>query len=67
MPSVTGVTRLQALVRRDLSSTMITDGAARLRVEACALGRFFCSANEWTRVAPPHARLPVAGSLPSGP
>jgi hypothetical protein len=31
-------------------STMTMKGVNRLRVEACALGRFFCSGNDWTRI-----------------
>ena len=29
---------------------MVMRGANSLRVEACALGRFFCSGNVWTRI-----------------
>jgi uncharacterized protein (DUF2147 family) len=32
---------------------MTMKGANTLRVEACALGRFFCSGNDWTRIEPP--------------
>jgi uncharacterized protein (DUF2147 family) len=31
-------------------STMTMKGVNTLRVEACALGRFFCSGNDWTRI-----------------
>jgi uncharacterized protein (DUF2147 family) len=31
-------------------STMTMKGINTLRVEACALGRFFCSGNDWTRI-----------------
>lgn len=31
-------------------STMTLKGINTLRVEACALGRFFCSGNDWTRI-----------------
>jgi uncharacterized protein (DUF2147 family) len=31
-------------------ATMTMKGANRLRVEACALGRFLCSDNDWTRI-----------------
>jgi uncharacterized protein (DUF2147 family) len=31
-------------------ATMTMKGANTLRVEACALGRFFCSGNDWTRI-----------------
>ena len=30
--------------------TMAMQGANTLRVEACALGRFYCSGNNWTRI-----------------
>jgi hypothetical protein len=32
---------------------MTMKGANTLRVEACALGRFFCSGNDWTRLENP--------------
>ena len=31
-------------------ATMTMKGSNTLRVEACALGRFFCSGNDWTRM-----------------
>jgi uncharacterized protein (DUF2147 family) len=31
-------------------ATMTMNGENTLRVEACALGRFFCSGNDWTRM-----------------
>jgi Uncharacterized protein conserved in bacteria (DUF2147) len=31
-------------------ATMTMKGINTLRVEACALGRFFCSGNDWTRI-----------------
>jgi uncharacterized protein (DUF2147 family) len=34
-------------------STMTMKGTNTLRVEACALGRFFCSGNDWTRIDKP--------------
>jgi uncharacterized protein (DUF2147 family) len=34
-------------------STMTMKGTDTLRVEACALGRFFCSGNDWTRLEKP--------------
>jgi uncharacterized protein (DUF2147 family) len=34
-------------------STMTMKAANTLRVEACALGRFFCSGNDWTRIEKP--------------
>lgn len=36
--------------------TMTLKEANTLRVEACALGQFFCSGNNWTRVAPSSAQ-----------
>jgi uncharacterized protein (DUF2147 family) len=38
-------------------ATMKMNGANSLRVEACALGRFFCSDNLWTRVSPQPDKL----------
>jgi uncharacterized protein (DUF2147 family) len=32
------------------NATMTLKGANLLRVEACALGHFFCSGNDWTRI-----------------
>lgn len=37
--------------------TMAMKGPDALRVEACALGRFYCSGNLWTRIATRPARL----------
>lgn len=37
--------------------TMTMKGPEALRVEACALGRFYCSGNLWTRIAARPARL----------
>ena len=37
-----------------------------LRVEACAIGRFFCSGNEWTRVAGPDDLI-TSRDLPAAP
>lgn len=34
-------------------ATMTLKGPDHLQVEACALGRFFCSGNAWTRIATP--------------
>jgi uncharacterized protein (DUF2147 family) len=36
--------------------TMTLKEANTLRVEACALGQFFCSGNNWTRVVPSSAQ-----------
>jgi uncharacterized protein (DUF2147 family) len=38
-------------------ATMTMKGPNWLRVEACALGRFFCTGNLWTRVAPQPDKL----------
>jgi len=38
-------------------ATMTLKGTNTLRVEACALGRFFCSGNDWTRIATPPEKL----------
>jgi uncharacterized protein (DUF2147 family) len=38
-------------------ATMKMKDANSLRVEACALGRFFCSGNLWTRIAPQPEKL----------
>ena len=38
-------------------ATMTMTGTNTLRVEACALGRFFCSGNDWTRIATPPEKL----------
>jgi uncharacterized protein (DUF2147 family) len=37
--------------------TMALKGSNSLRVEACALGRFYCSGNVWTRIATRPERL----------
>ena len=37
-----------------------------LRVEACAIGRFFCSGNDWTRVPTPDA-VATSRNLPAAP
>jgi uncharacterized protein (DUF2147 family) len=38
-------------------ATMTMKSPNSLRVEACALGRFFCSGNIWTRIAPQPDKL----------
>jgi len=38
-------------------ATMTMKGTNTLRVEACALGRFFCSGNNWTRIPIPPEKL----------
>ena len=37
--------------------TMALKGPNALRVEACALGRFYCSGNVWTRIVNRPAKL----------
>jgi uncharacterized protein (DUF2147 family) len=39
---------------------MVMKGANSLRVEACALGRFFCSGNLWTRIGGKREKLITA-------
>jgi hypothetical protein len=39
--------------------TMTLKDADTLRVEACALGAYFCSANSWTRVWPTRSTPPL--------
>jgi hypothetical protein len=43
--------------------TIVMKGANSLRVEACALGRFFCSGNVWTRIAAQPEKLMTAGQV----
>ncbi|WP_342739215.1 DUF2147 domain-containing protein [Bradyrhizobium sp. B117] len=38
-------------------ATMTLKTSGRLHVEACALGRFWCSGNDWTRVEEPREQL----------
>jgi hypothetical protein len=38
-------------------ATMTLKSSGRLRVEACALWRFWCSANDWTRIEAPREQL----------
>ncbi|WP_025034513.1 DUF2147 domain-containing protein [Bradyrhizobium sp. DOA9] len=45
-------------------ATMTLKGSGKLHVEACALGRFWCSGNDWTRVEAPREEI-TASSLPS--
>jgi uncharacterized protein (DUF2147 family) len=40
--------------------TMVLEGPNALRVEACALGRFFCSGNVWTRIGGKPGKLITA-------
>jgi uncharacterized protein (DUF2147 family) len=44
--------------------TMRMKGADSLRVEACALGRFFCSGNVWSRVGRPHEYISSSQAVP---
>lgn len=38
-------------------ATMTLKGSGRLYVEACALGRFWCSGNDWTRIEEPQDKM----------
>ncbi|PJG51122.1 DUF2147 domain-containing protein [Bradyrhizobium forestalis] len=38
-------------------ATMTLKSSGKLHVEACALGRFWCSGNDWTRVEAPREQL----------
>ncbi len=44
--------------------TMAMKGANSLRVEACALGSFFCSGNVWTRIAKPQEQITARQDSP---
>jgi uncharacterized protein (DUF2147 family) len=48
-------------------ATMKMNGANSLRVEACALGRFFCSGNLWTRVSPQPDKLITSRQISQAP
>jgi uncharacterized protein (DUF2147 family) len=48
-------------------ATMKMKDANSLRVEACALGRFFCSGNLWTRVSPQPDKLITSRQLSQAP
>ena len=48
-------------------STMTMKGVNTLRVEACALGRFFCSGNDWTRIATPPQKLIISRQVTTEP
>lgn len=48
-------------------ATMTMKGANTLRVEACALGRFFCSGNDWTRIATPPEKLITSRQVTTAP
>ena len=43
--------------------TIVMKGPNSLRVEACALGRFFCSGNVWTRIVVQPGKLMTAGQM----
>ena len=47
--------------------TMAIKGVNTLRVEACALGRFYCSGNNWSRIASRADNLLTSRQLPAGP
>lgn len=49
------------------NATMTLSGANLLRVEACALGHFFCSRNDWTRVVKEPAALVTSRDDASAP
>ncbi|PDT87058.1 hypothetical protein CO669_27835 [Bradyrhizobium sp. Y36] len=42
---------------RTYYGTMTLKSSGRLYVEACAIGRFWCSGNDWTRVEAPRVQL----------
>jgi uncharacterized protein (DUF2147 family) len=46
---------------------MTMKGTNTLRVEACALGRFFCSGNDWTRIATPRQKLIISRQVATEP
>jgi len=47
--------------------TMDIKGPNRLRVEACAFGRFYCTGNNWTRISGKTERLITSRQTPSEP
>ncbi|MDO9058566.1 MAG: DUF2147 domain-containing protein, partial [Bradyrhizobium sp.] len=47
--------------------TMALKGPNLLRVEACALGKFYCSGNNWSRIAPAPERLITSRQISSEP
>ena len=47
--------------------TMDMKGPNTLRVEACALGRFYCSGNNWSRINAKAESLMSSRQTPSGP
>jgi uncharacterized protein (DUF2147 family) len=48
-------------------ATMTQKSPNSLRVEACVLGRFFCSGNVWTRLAPKREEMITSRQTSSGP
>jgi uncharacterized protein (DUF2147 family) len=48
-------------------ATIAMKGQDSLQVEACALGRFFCSGNRWSRIEPAPARLITCRQIVSQP
>jgi hypothetical protein len=48
-------------------ATMAMKGANSLRVEACAVGRFFCSGNVWSRIGGPAERMITSRQEPPAP
>jgi hypothetical protein len=46
---------------------IVMQGSNSLRVEACALGRFYCSANVWSRIGAPSTRLISSRQVASEP
>lgn len=46
-------------------ATMTLKNSGKLHVEACALGRFWCSGNDWTRIEAPREQL-ITSSPQSG-
>ena len=47
--------------------TMAIKGVNTLRVEACALGRFYCSGNNWSRIGSRADNLVTSRQTPAGP
>jgi uncharacterized protein (DUF2147 family) len=48
-------------------ATMTMKGPNSLRVEACALGRFFCTGNIWSRIGAEPEQLMTSQRIPSAP
>jgi hypothetical protein len=48
-------------------ATIAMKGANSLRVEACAVGRFFCSGNVWSRIGGPAERMITSRQEPPAP